>query len=114
MPRLKCGVDSCTYWHKKYCVRDGILVKGETALSENETKCSSYRKGDRKATDRSYKFEIGRIGDPKFLDVSCEAMNCVFNKRRICHAEDIKIDGSRARRSSETFCSSFELKKSSV
>jgi hypothetical protein len=111
MPRLKCGVDTCTYWHERFCVRDGIQVKGDTALEENETRCSSYRKREREGADKSYKMEIGLLGDDaKNLEVNCEAVNCVFNRRLICQAKDIKIDGTRARRSGETFCSSFKLK----
>lgn len=110
MPKLKCGVDTCSYWHDRYCVREGIHVKGETALTEADTKCASYRLRSRTAGENSYHLEIGKLGDPSTLDVSCEAVNCVFNKRQICQANEIKIDGTRARKSAETFCSSFQLK----
>ncbi|MDD4000682.1 MAG: DUF1540 domain-containing protein [Bacilli bacterium] len=111
MPKLKCGVDSCAYWHNQICIREGIQVKGDTALDIAETRCSSYRKREKEATDESYKMEIGILGPEVFnLEVKCEAQNCVFNKRLSCHAQDIKIDGSRARASRDTFCSSFHLK----
>lgn len=111
MPRLKCGVSSCLYWHDKFCIRDGISVKGDTALQENETHCGSYKKRERESADKSYNLEIGRLGDAdKHLDVNCEAVNCLFNRSLLCQAKDIKIDGTRAKNSRETFCSSFELK----
>ncbi|MFY9421559.1 MAG: DUF1540 domain-containing protein [Bacilli bacterium] len=109
MPRLKCGVDTCAYWHDKYCIREGIRVKGEKALAVAETRCSSYRPRSRTARN-SFHLEIGKLGDSLHLEVSCEAVNCIFNRREICHAQEIKIDGTRARKSAETFCSSFVLK----
>ncbi|HHZ12104.1 MAG TPA: DUF1540 domain-containing protein [Acholeplasmataceae bacterium] len=109
MPRLKCGVDTCAYWHGEYCIREGIHVKGESAFAVAETRCSSYRQRGRTAGN-TFHLEIGKLGDPQYLEVSCEAVNCLFNKREVCRAEEIKIDGSRARKSAETFCSSFVLK----
>ena len=111
MPRLKCGVTHCTYWVEQYCVREGITVKGDTALKENETRCSSFKHSNRERAEKNYNLEIGTFGNPnKYLDVSCEAVNCVFNRNLLCYAKDIKIDGTRAKQSRETFCSSFQLK----
>lgn len=109
MPKLKCGVDTCVYFYTNYCARSGISVKGETALTDNETKCSSYRKRDRVAND-IYKFEIGSIGVSEYLSVNCDAVNCLYNRNLLCKAKEITIDGSRAKISEETFCSSFLLK----
>jgi hypothetical protein len=108
MPRLKCGVDSCIYWRDRLCVRQGIHVIGSRAHSESETACDSYFKKDRDY--REFDVEIGTFGVDMHLRVDCEALNCKFNENHECFAHEIKIDGSRARRTQDTFCSSFELK----
>jgi hypothetical protein len=110
MPRLKCGVDSCIFWHDRFCSRSGIQVKGDTALEEDETRCASYHKRDRISTNQNYNLEIGDIGLDMYLSVNCEAVNCKYNHNLMCHADEIKIDGSRAHNSKDTFCSSFDLK----
>jgi len=110
MPRLKCGVDSCVFWKSKLCTRSGIQVKGDTALDNDETRCSSYHKKDRESKSDLYNIELGSFGIDMNLSVNCEAVNCKYNRNLLCHAQEIKIDGSRAKNTKDTFCSSFELK----
>lgn len=111
MPRLKCGVNTCVFWHDKLCTRSGIAVRGETALDNGETRCASYHKRDRESNNDLYKIEIGSFADiDMHLSVNCEAVNCRFNRNLMCHAHEIKIDGTRAKNTKDTFCASFELK----
>lgn len=108
MPILKCGVNTCTYFYDHRCSKSVIKVTGDDALREDETNCSSYHKRDRHAED-DYNLEIGTIDNiiSDYLSVNCEALNCIYNRNELCYAKDIKIDGTRAKHSEETFCSSF-------
>lgn len=108
MPLLKCGVNTCTYFYDGRCSKSVIKVTGNDAIREKETNCSSYHLRDRHAED-NYNLEIATIDDiiSDYLSVNCEALNCTFNRNALCYAKDIKIDGTRAKNSTETFCSSF-------
>ncbi|HHZ17796.1 MAG TPA: DUF1540 domain-containing protein [Acholeplasmataceae bacterium] len=111
MPRLKCGVKTCVFYRERHCTRENIVVKGSTALAEEETKCQSFSREVPDNRDDRYKMEIGSIGEINYhMPVYCEAVNCKFNTHRVCRAKEIKIDGSRALHSDQTFCSSFAIK----
>jgi len=112
MPRLKCGVKSCIFYHDNNCTRSSIIVKGPTALDRDETRCHSYhRKKPEDKNDFLYKIEIGSIGEINYhMPVYCEAINCKYNQQQICYAKEIKINGSRAHSTKDTFCSSFTVK----
>lgn len=111
MPLLKCGVNSCIYFYNERCSRSVIKVMGETATREKDTNCSSFSEVKRQAED-DYNLEIATIDDiiSDYLSVNCDATNCIYNRNELCHAKDIKIDGTRARNYKETFCSSFTKK----
>ena len=111
MSRLKCGVKTCVFYRERHCTRASIIVKGATALAEEETRCQSYSRDVPDKRDDSYLMEIGSIWEINYqMPVYCEAVNCKYNSHRICYAKEIKIDGSRALHPDQTFCSSFEVK----
>ncbi|MCK9536530.1 MAG: DUF1540 domain-containing protein [Bacilli bacterium] len=112
MPRLKCDVNSCIFFQNNNCTRSSIVVKGPTALDEAETRCHSYhRKMPNDKNDFLYQIEIGSIGEINYhMPVYCEAINCKYNLYQVCYAKDIKIGGSRALSTKDTFCSSFIIK----
>lgn len=108
MPELKCGVVKCKYHYNFRCSKSAIKVTGTNAASEKDTNCESFREKDRLGKDH-YNLEIGTIDDiiSDHLSVNCEVANCTYNRNLLCYAKDIKIDGTSASKSSETFCSTF-------
>jgi hypothetical protein len=86
-------------------------VKGNSALVDYETKCSSYKLRNRTSSDDSYNTEIASLGfGERMLSVNCDAANCDYNRNLKCKAKYLKINGTRAQSDESTFCSTFELK----
>lgn len=109
MPLLKCGVKPCVFYEDKHCTRISIVVQGDQARIEEETHCGSFHKKERESKNDIYQIEMASLGHiNEHMSVNCEATNCRFNRNLLCHAEEIKIDGTRAHHSNETFCSSFD------
>jgi len=46
----------------------------------------------------------------KLPGVSCDAINCEFQRSGCCHADNIRVQSPEAMRKSETFCSTFHPK----
>lgn len=44
-------------------------------------------------------------------DLACGVKTCVYNERNECKKNSIKVDGSMAKNSSSTYCSSFSSDK---
>lgn len=103
MPILECNVKSCLHNEDNCCCKGKILVEGERAAAPCNTCCASFdeRTGD------TFK---NRYETPDMtLAVSCEATNCIYNKKKKCSAEHITISGNRASVADETECASFTV-----
>ena len=112
MPLLKCGVKPCVFYQDHHCTRISIMVKGEEAHLETETRCESFHKRERENKNDIYKIELASLGTiNEHMSVNCEAVHCLYNRNLLCYAKEIKIDGTRAKNTKDTFCSSFELIK---
>lgn len=111
MPNLKCGVSPCNFWNNNYCTRSIIQVRGNHALEEYNTKCSSYRLKRNSSNEDDFNIEIGLLGyKERLVSVNCDAVNCKFNRNLLCKAKILKINGTRAESDDSTFCSTFTLK----
>ena len=56
MLKLTCSVDHCVNNEDNCCCRPDILVKGDKALENEETFCSSYtRRSNRSINSKMYK-----------------------------------------------------------
>lgn len=103
MPVLRCNVKTCLHNEDEYCCKGKILVEGENATSARATCCSSFDE----RTGETFK---NRYETPDtHLAVSCEAVNCIYNKKKKCVAEHITISGNQASIADETECASFTI-----
>ena len=102
MPELKCGVVTCTHNKQNYCELDTIEVVGNSAKSPEQTSCGSFkeRKGD------SYSNSTATPSPTS--NVSCQAVECTYNKACKCHAGKISVAGSDASRVEQTECATFK------
>lgn len=101
MTKLDCNVVNCAYNTENCCKRSDICVEGEDAGSPSATCCGSFApKGCGCATNST-----GCVC--KDTDVKCEAVECMYNNSRMCHANHIGISGGHADRMRETECASF-------
>ncbi len=103
MPVLKCHVTTCLHNEENCCCKGKIQVDGEHATNCHSTCCSSFDE----RTGETFK---NRYETPDTnLAVSCEATNCIYNKKKKCSAEHITIDGTRAAIADQTECASFSI-----
>lgn len=101
MTRLDCNVIGCTYNEDNCCKRNEIRVAGEDAVRSSETCCDSFFPRGSGSASNSF-------GTPeKNTEVSCDALECVYNHRNNCRANHIGISGSLADSRGGTECASF-------
>ena len=105
MTGLGCNVMSCVHNDNdnKLCCLSSIQVQGNSACNCDDTCCGSYEEAKSKATNASK-------NPNNFLNVTCEATNCVFNEDKKCSADQISISGVCASNACETVCASFRCK----
>ena len=104
MTNLDCNVVGCSYNMNNSCRREDITVGGSEAHKASETVCRSFSpKGTNTLTNACG-------GAKKATKVACDAVNCKFNKAKMCSAEHIGIAGKNAVTNGETECGSFEQK----
>ena len=106
MTNLDCNVKSCCHNDNEdaRCCLSSINVQGHNACQCDETCCGSFFEDKTGAGKNSCK-------DPnETLDITCEAVNCVYNDNKACNAEHIDISGVFASSSGETVCSTFKEK----
>ena len=101
MPVLNCSVKTCLHNEDNCCCKGKILVEGETAASAQNTCCSSF--DERTGETFRNRYETPDLA----LAVSCEAVKCIYNKKKKCVAEHITISGDRATSAGQTECASF-------
>lgn len=104
MPKLGCLVKNCFYNKSSRCCRDGIDVHGRDATITDATYCNSFRE---KTDSVTAKVAHCDCSPESFLNIKCEAVNCVFNDNAKCHADKITIEGDGAKHESQTECGSF-------
>ena len=103
MTRLDCNVVNCAYNADNCCKRSDIEVEGEGAMTSSETSCGSFApKGCGCASNSTGCAK-------KETEVKCEAVECVYNESKSCHANHIGISGTNADSVAETECASFTV-----
>ncbi len=104
MTGLGCNVISCTHNDDAHCCLNTIQVQGNNACKCDDTCCGSYEEAKKNSASNSAK-------EPHdSLNVSCEAVNCVYNDNKKCAADHISISGVCASDACETVCASFRCK----
>jgi hypothetical protein len=80
------------------------MVDGESARTCQSTCCASF--DERKDDSFCNQFETP---DEK-LEVSCDAVNCMYNEMHACHAEKVGISGNGAKKCDQTECATFKMR----
>lgn len=119
---LKCDATNCVHNIDYKCKAGAIHVSGLGAVTIEGTSCTSFVDRD------SSSFVNSLSGSPKekesffnssnnsFVnssgdlttnpcDIKCEAHNCMYNKNKKCHADNVEIDADNA------YCNSFDYRE---
>lgn len=104
MTGLKCGVTSCAHNCDHCCCKDEIIVEGNHATESHNTCCGSFDSRERERYVNMNETPNGQ------LKVGCEAVNCVYNENRFCHADHIDISGGGAGTAEQTECATFKMR----
>ena len=104
MTNLDCDVINCVYNKDASCVRKNIEVEGDSARFASETCCGSFEQRRSGCSTCNSTQEVC-----KDTDVTCEAVECRFNKSKKCSANHIGISGRHADNMRETECARFTI-----
>ena len=104
MTKLDCNVTNCLHNAENRCCKQTIVVDGSSAKDTCETCCGSFDQN----RDGSYK-NLFQTPESR-LEIDCEAVNCVYNQDRRCHADHIGISGDGASDASHTECATFKMR----
>lgn len=102
MPKLRCTAQSCIHNSSECCCRGEIDVAGTGAEHSEDTCCGNFYE------------DIGNARNAvsqeptEFMEVGCEAQNCMHNVACKCQADYIDVSGYGAQHCGETCCSSFK------
>ncbi|MCI6675674.1 MAG: DUF1540 domain-containing protein [Clostridiales bacterium] len=104
MTNLKCSVTNCVYNDSHLCSKDAIRVGGEEATEQQYTCCESFCDCHHSSAKNNANCAIPQT------KIGCEAVNCIYNENRYCHANHIDITGNGAGKPEQTECSTFKMK----
>ena len=104
MTELKCTARHCIHNADNYCCKGKIQVEGPDADVHDETCCGSFDER------RNGAFCNVEEHPDRYLEVCCDAINCIYNQDRVCHADRIDIHGPSARTTERTECATFQRK----
>lgn len=102
MTKLECSVKNCVHNSDSCCCKNAIMVDGPQAVIPEETCCASFDENKGGVFTNLFKTPESR------LDISCEAVKCVYNEDHRCVAERIGISGEGAKDCTQTRCNSFK------
>ena len=109
MKTLKCNARSCVYNKHTTCAKNSILV-GDGDETNNEIKCESY--SPLGATAHSYEIaeemDMVEHSNHEQPNIDCLAAECVYNKQRKCHADEVLIDVNTMSNYSQTVCETYK------
>jgi hypothetical protein len=102
MATLACNAKNCAYNEESKCCKGDIMVGGKNACACDETCCESFR-------DEGTEHFSSALNHPcQTISIDCEATNCVHNTNYKCHAENVKIEGTKASKYKDTACGTFK------
>ena len=104
MTKLGCSVTTCLHNADLCCCKNQITVEGKDAKTSDCTCCGSF---DEKSGDS---FKNSYQSPNTHLEVQCEAINCAYNEKKVCRAENIGIAGTGATTANQTECATFKLR----
>jgi hypothetical protein len=113
---LSCSAESCVHNVGGLCNANTIHVGGSSAVNSSETQCRTYAEKGlvnaiTKVGNMNIAGEIKQLFDSDEIEmypaIKCDAINCFYNKNRVCNADKVQISGVHASNSKETDCETF-------
>lgn len=106
MPKISCGVVSCSYNQSQECNANVIQIGGKGANECQQTCCGTFLNSDSYSNLAQYTSNRG--GVEKIL---CRVDTCVYNGDNQCTLSEINVGSAeRVDVYSETECQSFQKK----
>lgn len=107
MPKINCGVESCSYNHNHYCCASVVNVGGKGAVSTNATCCGTFLNKLGYSNIAQYTNVRGELDA-----ILCRVDTCAYHKDEHCTLNEIEVDSlnKEAEIYTETDCLSFEKK----
>ncbi|SHE69529.1 DUF1540 domain-containing protein [Clostridium fallax] len=119
MAKLSCSAENCVNNIGGLCTAGAIQIGGENAHSTKGTQCNTFGERNFKnalesVTNTNYLGELVQAFSSNDIKMSpkigCEAINCMFNKDKICNASNVHIRGNNAESEYGTKCETFIAK----
>lgn len=92
MKNLKCNAEKCVYNKHRECYAGKINVDGDTATTVANTYCATFRENE----VPSFSSNAGHCCHEEHAvgtaEIKCEAVNCVYNEQKLCHAPAVQIN----------------------
>lgn len=104
MTQLECSVKNCMHNSDHCCCKRSITVDGRTACKADETCCASFDENRGGSFKNLFKTPETR------LEISCDAVKCIYNEDNRCKAQNVGIAGDGASNSDQTRCSTFKAR----
>lgn len=104
MTKLECNVTSCLHNADNHCCRRAIVIDGQEAREKEQTCCGSFDE------NRDSSFRNVFKTPENSVEISCEAVNCIYNENHRCEAKGIGVIGDGANRAEDTLCATFAVK----
>ncbi len=104
MTKLECSVTNCMHNADQRCCKQAIVVDGYEAMAKEDTCCGSFDENKDGFFQNVFKTPENR------LEIDCEAVNCIYNEKRHCRAEQIGIRGESANTAEQTLCDTFKTR----
>ncbi len=107
MPKIHCGVDTCSYNQNKVCCASLINVGGKGATTNQATCCGSFL--NRSGYSNLAQYTENRGDTDAIL---CQVDTCKYHSNDHCSLNEIQVDAcnGNAEIYTETDCMSFEQK----
>lgn len=86
MAYLKCSVRNCSYNKEELCTLTAIEIGHFESTNAVETCCESFAEGEYIASNVAKE-------EQEQVDITCHAVECVYNNNRVCHAIDVEVGG---------------------
>lgn len=113
---LSCSATNCVNNMSGICSAGTINVLGANAHSSDATQCKTFaEKGLMNSLANVLNMnvigEFKQVFSNKSIEMSpnirCEARNCMYNKKKLCTADNIMVNGIGALSSERTQCETF-------
>lgn len=113
--QLKCDAVNCLYNRSRLCSAETIQVQGGQTMGGEATYCGTFSSksfgnfvsslGNMNYSEAAKQIVSGEeVMDPKVL---CNAVNCVYNSDKECHADSVQIQNEVSQTAEQTECQTF-------